>query len=148
MVWKPTLSYRYAFFGDDPGTAANEGFDPLFLGFYDWGTWWQGEIPGEYFLSNSNLMSHLFRVDATPTDAIGTGLLFFQFTLDQPGSFADGVTEEDLAFEIDWYMDWKINANFTATFLAAYANPGKAVQQGFDRTKNFTYAMVYLGYAF
>ena len=34
---------------------ANEAFDPLFLGFYDWGTWWQGEIAGEYFLSNSNL---------------------------------------------------------------------------------------------
>ena len=48
--WKPKLSYRYAFFqGDDPETTANEGFDPLLLGFYDWGTWWQGEIGGEYF---------------------------------------------------------------------------------------------------
>ena len=37
--WKPTLTYRYAFFeGDDPATAANEAFDPLFLGFHDWGT--------------------------------------------------------------------------------------------------------------
>ena len=63
VTWTPTLSYRYAFFeGDDPATAANEAFDPLFLGFYDWGTWWQGEIAGEYFLSNSNLMSHLVRV--------------------------------------------------------------------------------------
>ena len=62
-TWKPKLSYRYAFFqGDDPATAANEAFDPLFLGFYDWGTWWQGEIAGEYFLSNSNLKSHLVRV--------------------------------------------------------------------------------------
>ena len=61
-TWKPTLSYRYAFFqGDDPDTASNEAFDPLFLGFYDWGTWWQGEIAGEYFLSNSNLKSHLVR---------------------------------------------------------------------------------------
>ena len=48
VPWKPTLSYRYAFFqGDDPGTIANEAFDPLFVGFYDWGTWWQGEIAGE-----------------------------------------------------------------------------------------------------
>ena len=46
--WKPKLSYRYAFFqGDDPSTTDNEAFDPLFLGFYDWGTWWQGEIAGE-----------------------------------------------------------------------------------------------------
>ena len=27
------------------------------MGFSDWGTWWQGEIAGEYFLSNSNLRS-------------------------------------------------------------------------------------------
>src|SRR5882672_61575 len=38
-VWKPKLSYRYAFFqGDDPGTVKNEAFDGLFTGFYDWGT--------------------------------------------------------------------------------------------------------------
>ena len=59
MAWKPKISYRYAFFqGDDPTTAVNEAFDPLLPGFYDWGTWWQGEIAGEYFLSNSNLISH------------------------------------------------------------------------------------------
>ena len=57
-VWKPTFTYRYAFFeGDNPATSANEGWDPLLLGFYDWGYWWQGEIAGEYFLSNSNLRS-------------------------------------------------------------------------------------------
>jgi hypothetical protein len=38
VAWTPAVSYRYAFFqGDDPETAANEAFDPLFLGFYDWG---------------------------------------------------------------------------------------------------------------
>ena len=46
----------------------NEAFDPLLLGFYDWGTWWQGEIAGEYFLSNSNLISHQIRAHVTPTD--------------------------------------------------------------------------------
>ena len=45
VSWKPKISYRYAFFeGDDVTTPQNEAFDPLFLGFYDWGTWWQGEI--------------------------------------------------------------------------------------------------------
>jgi Alginate export len=149
VTWKPRLSYRYAAFeGDDPATAANEAFDPLLLGFNDWGQWWQGEIAGEYFLSNSNLISHTFRVHVTPNDAIGTGLLFYQFNLDQPASFAPGVTAKDLAFEVDWYMDWRINENFTASFLGAYADPGKAVQQAFDRTKNFTYGMIYVGYSF
>jgi hypothetical protein len=149
VAWKPTFSYRYASFaGDDPATTVNESFDPLFLGFHDWGQWWQGEIAGEYFLSNSNLISHMVRAHLAPTDAIGTGLLFFKFTLDQPASFAPGVTANDLAFEVNWYMDWKINHNFTASFVAAFSNPGMAVQQAFDRTKNFTYGMAYLAYAF
>lgn len=131
-----------------PTTPANENFDPLLLGFNDWGQWWQGEIAGEYFLSNSNLVSHMVRAHVTPNDALGTGLLFFKFRLDQPASYAPGVTAHDLAFEVDWYADWKINTNFTASFVAAYADPGKAVQQAFDRTKNFTYGMVYLAYSF
>ena len=149
MTWSPTLAYRYASFqGDDPATAANEAFDPLLPGFYDWGQWWQGEIAGGYLLSNSNLKSHLFRADASPSEAISTGLLFFRFTLDQPASFAPGVTDKDLAFEVDWYMDWKLNRNFTTSFILAFADPGKAVQQAFNRTKNFVYGMAYLAYSF
>lgn len=149
VAWTPTLSYRYAFFqGDDLVTPENEAFDPLFLGFYDWGTWWQGEIAGEYFLSNSNLISHEVRVHTTPTESIGTGLIYFNFSLDQPASFAPGVTATNLARELDWYMDWKVNKNFTLSLVAAYGDPGKAVQQAFDRTKNFTYGMIYVAYSY
>ena len=93
VSWKPKLSYRYAFFqGDDPATSANEAFDPLFPGFYDWGTWWQGEIAGEYFLSNSNLKSHQVRAHVEPSEAVSGGLMFFKFSLDQPASFGPEVT--------------------------------------------------------
>jgi hypothetical protein len=68
VSWVPRLFYRYAFFeGDKLGTAKSEAFDPLFGGFHDWGTWWQGEIAGNYLLSNSNLISHELRVHLTPT---------------------------------------------------------------------------------
>jgi hypothetical protein len=147
--WKPRLSYRYARFeGDDPATPANEAFDPLFPGFSDWGTWWQGEIAGEYFLSNSNLVSHQVRLHLTPGEAVGAGLIAYVFRLDQPGSFAPRVTSRDLAFELDGYADWKINGNFTASFVAAYADPQDAVKQAFGRTKSFAYGMVYLAYAY
>lgn len=149
VAWKPKLSYRYAFFeGDDPATPANEAFDPLFPGFYDWGTWWQGEIAGEYFLSNSNLVSHQVRLHLAPGEALGTGLVAYVFRLDQPGSLGPRVTSRDIAFELDVYADWKVNGNFTASFVAAYANPGEAVQQAFARTKDFAYGMVYLAYAY
>jgi len=148
-TWTPKLSYRYAFFqGDDQSTPANESFDPLFLGFYDWGTWWQGEIAGEYFISNSNLKSHLIRAHFTPNDAISGGLLFFKFSLDHPEALGPGVTAKDVASEIDLYTDWKLNDNFTISLVGAYADPGKAVQQYTGRTKNFVYGMVYVGYAF
>jgi hypothetical protein len=147
--WKPKLTYRYAFFqGDDPTTAANENFDPLLLGFSDWGTWWQGEIAGEYFLSNSNLKSHLVRLHASPFDSLSGGLLFFKFSLDQPAAFAPQVTSSDAAFEVDLYADWKLNRNFTLSFVGAYADPGKAVQQSSGRTKNFAYGMSYIAYSF
>jgi hypothetical protein len=149
VTWKPTFTYRYAFFrGDDLSTAANESFDPLFLGFYDWGYWWQGEIAGEYFLSNSNLKSHLVRAHVTPNDAIGGGLMFYTFSLDHPEALGPQVTASDAAFEVDAYTDWKVNANFTLSLLAAYADPGKAVQQLTGRTKAFAYGMVYVAYSF
>ena len=85
-AWKPKISYRYAVFeGDDPNTDANEAFDGLLTGFYDWGAWWQGEIAGEYFASNSNLISSQLRVHAKPSEAISTGLIFYDFTLENIG---------------------------------------------------------------
>jgi hypothetical protein len=149
VAWKPKFSYRYAFFdGDNPKTAKNEAFDPLFLGFYDWGTWWQGEIAGEYFLSNSNNESHQARVHLTPNDSLGWGVMAFWFRLPQPGSFGSGATSSNVAFEFESYVDWKINKNFTLSLLAAFADPHKAAQQAYNRTKNFFYGMVYLAYSY
>ena len=145
VAWKPKLSYRYAYFGgDDPGTATNEGFDSLLPGFYDWGTWWQGEIGGEYFVSNSNLISHQVRLHLAPSECVGTGLIFYKFLADKPADVGPEVTSRDVAVEMDWYMDWKVNKNFTFSFVGAYANPGKLVEQAYDRTKNFAYGMAYL----
>ena len=147
--WKPTFTYRYAFFqGDDPATSRNENFDPLLPGFHDWGSWWQGEIAGEYFVSNSNLASHLVRAHVTPSESVGTGLIVFKYLLDQPASFAPGVTDKSLAVEMDAYVDWKINQTFTVSVVGAFANPQAAAQQGFQRTKNFGYGMVFLAYSY
>jgi hypothetical protein len=147
--WKPKLSYRYASFnGDDPKTPTNEAFDPLFLGFHDWGTWWQGEIAGEYFLSNSNLTSHQFRAHFTPSKVVSGGVIYYNFKIDQPGSYGPGVTSKAAATEFDAYTDWKVNSNFTVSLVGAFANPGQAVQQLTGRTKNFGYLMVYVGYSY
>ncbi|PYX51432.1 MAG: hypothetical protein DMG79_03080 [Acidobacteria bacterium] len=149
LPWEPTLSYRYAFFeGDNPSTPQNEAFDPLFLGFYDWGTWWQGEIAGEYFLANSNSISHQARIHMSPTDKLGWGIMGYWFHIDQPGTFGPGTTSSDAAFEFDSYADWKFYKNFTLSLIAAFADPHKAVQQSYNRTSHFSYGMVYIAYSF
>lgn len=146
LSWKPVLYYRYAYFeGDNPDTLANENYDPLFPGFYDWGSWWQGEIAGEYFLSNSNLKTHMLRLHTTPTDKISTGLLFFDYTLDQTGSYQGGVISDEIGQEINWYMDWKFHKYFSVSFVLARTQPGKAVEEAHDRTKDFKYGMIYFG---
>jgi hypothetical protein len=145
-AWTPKLSYRYALFqGDNPGTAANESFDMLLPGFYDWGTWWQGEIGGEYFLSNSNLISHQVRVHVKPSGSVGGGLIGYVFKLDQ---MPTGITSKDVATELDAYTDWSVNGNFIVSFVAAYAHPQAAATQAYNRTSNFTYGMIYVAYAY
>ena len=147
--WKPRLSYRYAFFeGDDPATSVNESFDTLLPGYYDWGTWWQGEIAGGYLLSNSNLISHQVRLHLTPGERLSWGLIGYSFRLDQPASFAPGVTARQIMTELDGYVDWSFNDHVSVSFVAALGNPQEAAEQGFQRTSNFTYGMVYLSYSF
>jgi hypothetical protein len=149
VAGKPKVSYRYAFYqGDDPSTEKSEAFDPLFPGFYDWGTWWQGEIAGEYFLSNSNLASHQARVHFTPTESLGTGLIGYLFRNDHPESFGPGVTSKNIASEVDAYADWKVNRNFSLSFILAYGNPQEALAQAYQRTQHFTYGMAYVKYSY
>jgi hypothetical protein len=147
--WKLKLSYRYAFFeGDDPDTAENEAFDGLFTGFYDWSTWWQGEIAGGYLISNSNLISNQLRLSAKPTESISTGLIFLDFKLDHAESFDPLVTSSDIGTELDWYTDWTINDNFVMSFVLAAAEPGDAIEQSNGRTDTFVYGMIFAAYSF
>jgi len=149
IAWKPKFSYRYAYFeGDNPNTSENEAFDPLYLGFYDWGTWWQGEIAGEYFLSNSNNISHQARVHFSPLDSLSWGVMGYWFRLPQPATFGPGATSTDVAFEFDTYMDWKIKKHFTVSFIGAFADPHKAVQQAYNRTNTLGYGMLYIAYSY
>jgi hypothetical protein len=148
-AWQPKLSYRYALFeGDDPATPKNEAFDGLLTGFQDWGNWWQGEIAGEYFVSNSNLISHQLRLHVTPNDAVSTGLILYDFKLDKPASLGPQVTSDDVGYELDWYTDWSLNDNMSFSFVAAAADPGDAIEQSSGRTDTFWYGMIFATYSF
>ena len=91
-------------------------------------------------------MSQQLRLNAKPTESIGTGLMLYDFKFDNPASA--GVVSDDIVTELDWYMDWSLNDHFTVSFVAAYAHPGEAVEEGFDRDEDFYYGMVYVAYSY
>ena len=148
-AWQWNLTYRYAWFeGDDPQTPANENYDPLFPGFLDWGTWWQGEIAGEYFLSNSNLSTHMLKLRIQPLPSLTTGWVWFDYTVHRPGSFEGGITSDALGTEIDWYLDYQFNEFMSISVVLAETDPGPAAEQAFDRTSNLRIAFAYLNFRY
>ena len=67
---KPFISYRYADFGRAGVDSNGEStlWDPLFYGFYDWSTWYVGEIIGEFVTVNRDLIIQTVRLRVEPTD--------------------------------------------------------------------------------
>ena len=84
----------------------------------------------------------------TPSKSVSGGLIAFQFRLDQPGALGAQVTSKDVAFELDGYCDWKLNKNFTVSLIAAFADPQKAIEQAYERSKTFRYGMAYIAYSY
>lgn len=86
----------------------------------------------------------MLRLHTNPTSRIGTGLIWFDFSLDQPGSYQGGVESDELGQEINWYMDWEFHRSLMLSLVLARTEPGRAVVEAFGRTEPFKYAMVYL----
>jgi len=88
-VWgKPKLSYRYAHFSGDAeqttGGGSKHAYDALFYsaGPRDFGSWFMGEIAGQYQLFNTNEDVHMVSLSATPTSQIKLIATYYRFMLD------------------------------------------------------------------
>lgn len=142
VPWAPYVSYRYAYFsGDDPGTSENENFDPLFYGFDDWGTWFQGEILGEYVLLNQNLISHTVRLRVAPANDLTVNLLYYHFTLDEAEGF--GVGRSDFADEVNLVFDYTLNDNVSFSVLGGLADPHEGAEEFTGGDDVWYYGMFY-----
>lgn len=147
LPWSPTLSYRFSFFsGDpDPNDGDSEAFDALFFGAgRGWGTWFQGEITGEYLLFNSNNQVHMAHLNVAPTDSLSVGLLFFNFTLEESNYFGTPVSDTSFANEVNLYVDWSITDHVYLGIVGGLAWPGKAAKEVFggDDTYELVEALV------
>jgi hypothetical protein len=138
----PTLSYRYSKFSGEenpsnPGNSSN-AFDPLFYyGPGTWGTWFQGEITGEYLLFNSNEIAHMVQLNFSPTPAITTGILFFDISLDKNNYFGTPVSSTHFDDEVNLYFNWNITDHIYLGVVGALAWPGTAAKEAFGSSKTY-----------
>ena len=146
--WKPEVSYRYAAFdGDDTTTPENEAFATAAYGFTDYGTWFQGEISGNYPLDNSNLKSHMVRMQLFPTDELVLNVIYYDFTLDQPNVFGDPVGSTDWGDEFNLAADYSIGDHWFLNGVFGLLFPGQAGKNLTGGDKTWVYAMFYASYS-
>ena len=147
LPWTPYVSYRYAHFsGDDPNSSKDQNFDPLFYGFSDWGTWFQGEILGEYVLLNQNLNSSTIRLTASPTEDLKLNLLYYYFWLDDAAGF--GTEGSSFADEVDLIADYTLNDHVFFSLVGGVANPRNGASNFTGGNNLWSYGMFYTNITF
>ena len=148
LPWKPQLFYRYASFTGG-GTRT---FDPLFLGELDWGTWSQGEILGEFVLSNSNLNSHQVRLKMQLNDIFTLNLIYYKFSFYNKnqnfGLVPTRVTSDALANEFDTILDINLTNWWSMTVDLNFAVPSKGISQAVNGHSTWISGMIYTNFNF
>lgn len=132
IPWKPELTYRYASFDED--------YDTLFYSAVDWGSWFQGEITGEYDLFNTNLDSHMLRLKVQPVEPLALNLFYYRFSLHDPQFF--GVQSDDYVDEWNLIADWSVTPHLSLSLVGALAIPGDGATEYFGDDENWTAGMV------
>jgi hypothetical protein len=144
VMWTPTVAYRYGHWsGDDDLTDNTVGnFDSLFYyaGPRGWGTWYQGEIAGEYQLFNSNQNTHMVKLQVHPLDTVSVTGLYFNHSLDEKQYFGTPVTDRGFMDEFNLVAEWFPNSNVYIAGVFAYGLPGDGYQEIFGTDDN---SMVY-----
>jgi hypothetical protein len=151
LPWSPVFSYRYAWLGgDDPNTVRPDGFRPIAYGYTDYGTWYQGEITGNYPLGNTNLISHMLRAKMQASEKLTLNLIYYNFTLDHPAALTGGgpVTSDDWGDEVNFIADWQATDKVYVIGVAGVLFPGDAAEQWVGGNDNWLYSMLYASYAF
>jgi hypothetical protein len=145
--WKPKIGYRYASFsGGD-----RHAFDSLFTGLPEWGSWFQGELLGEYVLSDSNLLSHQVRLTAKPCDTVTANLIYYHFRLDdhdQGFGLTPTRVDKDLADEWDVILDFAPTNWWSVTTTFAVARPAKGFREAVDASATWFNGYVYVNFSF
>jgi len=131
VPWRPSLSYRYAWFsGDNPDTPRYERFDPLLS--TGLGVWLQGVSFGK-ITTNSNLETHRVQFNVAPNDSLN--LTFDYYFLRAPELNNVGsnpalakLRSHDLGQELSFSVRWSASKSLYVQAIASYAIPGAALR--------------------
>src|SRR5215469_9162850 len=134
LPWSPQLDLRYAHFSGDPNPndRLKQSYDPLFNtgGNRGFGSWFLGEIFGQYISANTNLDLEMIHLKFSPLDTLDTGILYYNFQFDQPAQFDKPlITSKNAAQEVDFYSVWSATEWLTITGVLAFAVPGAGLKQ-------------------
>src|SRR5262249_3603485 len=145
---KPQLFYRYASFSG----GGTRNFDSLFTGLPDWGSWFQGEILGEFVLSDSNLDSHQVRLKLQPNDLLTLNLIYYKFLLyndnQEFGVTPSRVSSSSLADEVDTILDVPLANWWTMTVTFAFAVPDEGFRKAVNGSSTWLSGMLYTNFNF
>ncbi len=146
--WKPQLFYRYASFSG----GGTRNFDSLFTGLPDWGSWFQGEVLGEFVLSDSNLDSHQVRLKLQPNDVVTLNLIYYKFLLyDNNQDFGvtpSAVSSSMLADEVDTILDVSLANWWSMTVTFAFAVPNDGFREAVNGSSTWISSMLYTNFNF
>jgi hypothetical protein len=134
LPWSPQLNLRYAHFSGDPNPndRLKQSYDPLFTtgGSRGFGSWFLGEIFGQYISANTNLDLEMVHLKISPLDSLDTGILYYNFRFDQTAQFNNPlITSKNAAQEVDFYTVWSATDWLTVSGVVGFAVPGTGLKQ-------------------
>ncbi|CAA7620767.1 conserved hypothetical protein [Candidatus Terasakiella magnetica] len=139
VAWTPKLSYRYAHFSGDNNAndATKKAYDPFFYNAITrgFGTWFIGEIVGNYVIANSNVNINQLTFSVNPTDTVKLSVLAFNYAYDARTQNA-GVRSSDLAREVDFAVEWAITDNLSWSTAFGAAKAGSGYKQNISANSN------------
>jgi hypothetical protein len=131
--WRPTVFYRYSWFGGDtPGTAAYERFDPLLGGVQR--EWLQGLVMVK-MMNNANVLAHRVEVSVRPRRGMDLSVDFYSFRAQQANNLGASARpfqsfgNLDLGYEITPTLQWSITPNVYVQSLVSRRVPGPGFSQ-------------------
>lgn len=131
VMFTPKLTYRYAHFSGDGNTGdrTKKAYDPYFYNAVTrgYGTWFIGEIVGNYVISNSNVNIHEVAFSINPLDNVKLGVWGYTYNYDKRGQA--NVTSDNLAREIDFTAEWALNDNVTLSAALGLAKAGTGYRE-------------------